>query len=83
LANDPFLFKDGANLNFVVNYCATANPNDTSCATIEETDAYASNVRVSHKFLTQYFNPEYYSKTRELEYVALQRMDLDLIPGIT
>ena len=65
------MFRDGANLNFVVNYCTVANPNDTSCATIEEADAYVSDVRVSHKFLTQYFNPEYFSEYRELEYVAL------------
>lgn len=35
--NDPDLFDFGENFNMVINYCKTANPNDSNCKSVNET----------------------------------------------
>ena len=60
-----------------------AKPDDTNCASPSDSDSYAQDVRVEQKFLTQYFNPSYFVENKDLEYVALNRIELDLDSSVT
>jgi hypothetical protein len=78
----------GQNFNFVLNYCKNAGSsegiNKPICEQDDETlDNYASLLRISHKFVRQYFNPKTYTKKNPMSYVGDNRMTADIMPGAT
>lgn len=59
LQNDPLNYNFGTNFNLVINYCYVMpiGIDPALCETDHPTMwAYLANVKVSHKFVRQYFN---------------------------
>lgn len=79
------------NFNFVVNYCSTMDAEfgtKSECYNNTYSAEYLANVRVQHKFLTQYFSAGDYqgsidSGENGMLYIAECRMNFDMLPGQT
>lgn len=69
----------GQNFNFVLNYCIYAEGTvKTNCKSESEAELYIEKLRVSHKFVRQYFNPKEFKKNSEMSYVAENRNIVDI-----
>jgi len=45
LAGDPY-YSDGINFNYIINYCATLYPENSTCASMSDSESAVSNLRV-------------------------------------
>ena len=79
LQNDPATLHFGNNFNFVINFCDISakrkgiNINDTNCVT-DRTEAFnyfkKNGAAAQYKFIRNYFNPNQFSKTKKMEFLA-------------